>query len=266
MSEELRVHFREGWARFQESRLHAQVVATLLAVGLLWLAALLPIGPSARVRGALLWVTRTDYDFVLKARQTLEWVERRGGWEKAAAGLWADAAARARAWAKLPPAASRTPAGSSAVTGAPAVPAAKATTGAPAALTLPVNGAVLYGFGWLPQSVSREFHNGLDLAAPVGSTVLAVADGTVLRTYTDPKLGGAIEINHGAFLATYAQVDHIQVRPGDRVRSGQLLASVARPTGAEQKMAAHLHLEIRPGAGKAQVDPSNYLSPGGNKP
>ncbi|HEY3363736.1 MAG TPA: M23 family metallopeptidase [Symbiobacteriaceae bacterium] len=246
----------DPWARFRESRLYAQVVVSLVLVGLVWVVTVLPPGPTARVRGALLWTARTDYDFAGKANRASAWAARQGGWAKAASGLWMDGLERFRTWAKLPPAAAA----------APAPAPAPVTAPAPDRLAMPVNGTVLYGFGWLPQAISREFHNGLDLAAPVGSEVTAAGDGKVLRTFKDPKLGGAVEVDHSGLLAIYAQVEHIQVHPGDRVHKGQLLAVVARVAGLEQNLPSHLHFEIRPGAGRAQVDPSQYLGLGGSKP
>ncbi|MGE5676131.1 MAG: peptidoglycan DD-metalloendopeptidase family protein [Mycobacterium leprae] len=238
------------WARFRESRVYIQI---LLAVGLVTvagLAARLPLAPAAKVRQALSWTVSYDYDLRAHATNTAAWARERGGWLPAATGLWSTEIGRVQAWAaRLSPKASDTD-----------TPTASGT------LAMPVSGGVLYGFGWLPPAVSREVHYGLDLAARQGTAVVAMADGNVLRTTTDPVLGTLVEVDHGRLVALYAQLERVSVRQGMQVKRGQQLAVVGQPSGAERGRDSHLHLEVRPAGGKAQVDPAPYLGLGGSKP
>ncbi|MDE2304146.1 MAG: M23 family metallopeptidase [Gammaproteobacteria bacterium] len=100
-----------------------------------------------------------------------------------------------------------------------------------------------------------EFHKGVDIAAPQGTHVDAVAAGLV--TWAGPRsgYGNMVEINHGNGLATrYCHNEKLLVKVGDLVHKGQriaLLGSTGRSTGP------HLHFEVlRNGA---EVNPLPYI-------
>lgn len=124
----------------------------------------------------------------------------------------------------------------------------------------PVDGEhwVSSGFGWRksPFSGDREFHSGVDLAGARGTSVVAAADGMVVRVVKDPALGRAVTLDHGNGLETiYGHLDRVLVRAGQRVARGQgvgLMGSTGkRSTGP------HLHYAVRKD-GK-YVNPRNYL-------
>ncbi|HWI65588.1 MAG TPA: peptidoglycan DD-metalloendopeptidase family protein [Symbiobacteriaceae bacterium] len=251
--EELLKKLREEFGRFRESRLYLQIIA---AVGLVLVAALVsvgPAGPVAKVRQGLAWTVTHDYDFAGRWAGANKWAAGRGGWRPAIVGLWNEQTARVR---KLLP--SKVPA--KVEEPAPVKPAdpAPPVVETPAETTvLPVNGKVLYGYGWLPKG--QEPHAGLDFAAPVGAPVVAIADGTVLRVGTDPAIGGLVEVDHGFAVALYGQVGSIKPKAGEKVKQGQTLATVAKPTGKEGEDGAHLHVEIRATKGGKPVDPAPFL-------
>jgi murein DD-endopeptidase MepM/ murein hydrolase activator NlpD len=88
-------------------------------------------------------------------------------------------------------------------------------------------------------------HAGCDLYAPVGTTVHAITDGTVVRGpvpfYAETY---AIEVDHGDFLARYGEVQGTAfVRQGDHVKAGQPIAKVGRLVGISVP-SAMLHLEL----------------------
>lgn len=101
------------------------------------------------------------------------------------------------------------------------------------------------GFGWRldPLTGARTFHEGMDLAAPVGSAILAAAPGKVIFAGINSNYGLMAEIDHGQGIRTrYAHAHSFFVQPGDLVRSGQQIGAVGnsgRSTGS------HLHFEIR---------------------
>ncbi|HWI50891.1 MAG TPA: M23 family metallopeptidase [Symbiobacteriaceae bacterium] len=233
---------REVLERFRESRLFLQVAASVGLVAVTGLVTVLPAAPVARVRQGLVWTVTHDYDFAGRWAEANRWAGARGGWR--------------RLLTPAPP-----PAVTPTVT--PTVPPAAAPAPAdeaedPATQTvMPVNGRVLYGFGWLPKG--QEPHGGLDLSAAVGAPVVAMHDGTVLRAGTDPAIGGLVEVDHGFVVALYGQVGGVKVRPGDKVKKGQTLATVAKPTGKEGNHGAHLHLEVRASRGGKTVDPAPFL-------
>ena len=104
-------------------------------------------------------------------------------------------------------------------------------------------------------------HQGVDVSAEAGSEVCALAAGTVEAIYTADVLQGTqIVLNHGDGLTSeYHYVEPVDgLKVGDTVIAGQVIATVAEPTGAEYKDGAHLHLEVFE-SGK-NVDPAKYLT------
>lgn len=101
----------------------------------------------------------------------------------------------------------------------------------------------------------RRHHDGIDLAAPVGATIRAIADGQVM--YADPHggYGKYIVIRHlNGFTSHYGHCDRMDVAPGSQVVAGQIIGTVGN-SGAST--GPHLHFEIRKD-GTAQ-DPERYL-------
>jgi murein DD-endopeptidase MepM/ murein hydrolase activator NlpD len=98
-------------------------------------------------------------------------------------------------------------------------------------------------------------HRGVDLAAPSGDAIYAMAAGTVLHSGRMGSYGKMVVIDHGqGFSSVYAHASRSLVDVGQKVRSGQkvaLVGSTGRSTGP------HLHFEIRYN-GKA-VDPEGYI-------
>ena len=100
-----------------------------------------------------------------------------------------------------------------------------------------------------------KHHEGIDLAAPKGAAIRAVADGVVV--YADPyeKYGNLIVIQHQRGMSThYGHCDTMAVRPGQRVEAGRVIGTVGatgRVTGP------HLHFEVRQ-SGEA-LDPLQLL-------
>lgn len=86
-------------------------------------------------------------------------------------------------------------------------------------------------------------HNGVDLIAPQGDPVLAVADGTVTDVVTSRKgLGNVVEITHpGGYVTRYAHLADITVSRGQKVHRGRKIASVGI---SGNTFAPHLHFEL----------------------
>jgi murein DD-endopeptidase MepM/ murein hydrolase activator NlpD len=107
-----------------------------------------------------------------------------------------------------------------------------------------------------PIGKGHAFHRGIDLAAPVGTPVYAVAAGTVIRASSDRTYGNVVVINHhNGYKTLYAHNSKLQVKAGERVKAGQQIAKVGstgRSTGP------HLHFEIH--SSGQRVDPGPYLA------
>lgn len=100
-------------------------------------------------------------------------------------------------------------------------------------------GARRFGSG---RSGGRK-HGGIDLYAPVGSTVRAMADGKVIQVYLFYAGTWVIEVDHGTFIARYGEVSKasILVKAKEEVKRGQKLAGVGKLSGISFSM---LHLEM----------------------
>jgi len=241
----------EALERLRKSRLHVQLVCTAVLVVAGWVADALPEGPWRRVSAGLEWVVTTDTDFAGQARRWNDWATAQGGWAEAAAGLWEQGVHLARAHLGL---------------GAPTAPDGPAARDPAQTPLPPVEGKLLWGYGYLPAGVGEGFHYGIDLLAPVGTPVAAVLNGTVVAVRTDRDHGQLVEVRHGPVIAVYAQVEGVLVHAGDEVARGQALAAVARAQGVEESLPPHLHFALRPAAGSEPVDPVSFLGLGGTEP
>ena len=118
------------------------------------------------------------------------------------------------------------------------------------------------GFGMRKNPVTGNvrLHEGVDLAAPLGTEVYAAGDGTVTETGYDPVYGNYIIIKHGGDWASlYGHLQRVGITLRSSVKSGMLIGWVGS-TG--QSTGPHLHFELRQN-GKAQ-DPDKFLFlPGG---
>ncbi len=101
-----------------------------------------------------------------------------------------------------------------------------------------------------------HFHDGLDIAAPVGTPVVAMAAGRVILAGRVADGAVVVMIDHGERIETlYGHLEPaLVVRVGDRVAAGQLLGTVGL-TG--HTTGPHLHLELWHGA--KPIDPLTVL-------
>lgn len=101
-----------------------------------------------------------------------------------------------------------------------------------------------------------QFHNGLDIAAPSGSPILAAYDGDVVAASYSPTMGNYVMINHGDGLYTiYMHASALYVSKGQSVVRGEKIAAIGstgRSTGP------HLHFSVR--LNGSYVSPWNYVS------
>ena len=94
-----------------------------------------------------------------------------------------------------------------------------------------------------PAQTRTTFHSGIDIPADQGTVILAAADGTVTETGFDAEKGNYLILDHGDGLTTmYAHCRNLDVKEGDTVRSGEMIAAVGS-TGLST--GPHLHFEVR---------------------
>ena len=101
------------------------------------------------------------------------------------------------------------------------------------------------------------YHNGIDLAAEVGTPALAVADGEIQTVGYDDLNGNYIRVMHeNSTVAAYAHLSAVadEVAPGAQVNRGQVIA-LTGVTGAAT--GPHLHFGVQ--VGSIWVNPGPYL-------
>ena len=105
----------------------------------------------------------------------------------------------------------------------------------------------------------ETMHTGVDLIAPQGDPVFAVADGTVTDVVTSRKgHGNVVEITHaGGYVTRYGHLADVKVSKGQRVSRGKRIASVGI---SGNTFAPHLHFEMLKDG--EYVDPAAYFFAG----
>jgi murein DD-endopeptidase MepM/ murein hydrolase activator NlpD len=169
-----------------------------------------------------------------------------------------------------------TPAGGHAAAAGAALPAAEAPLTARPLGTVPADhdaavasdavaqliggdeGRVTSGFGLRHDPITGRtaFHGGIDVAAPRGSAIHAVAGGEVVFSGRRGRAGNVVDVRDGDMISTYAHVQRALVRAGQKVAAGDVLATVGstgRSTGP------HVHFAVtREGQ---TIDPAALLEP-----
>jgi murein DD-endopeptidase MepM/ murein hydrolase activator NlpD len=125
--------------------------------------------------------------------------------------------------------------------------AARAAPGAPLpALVYPILGSKLsshFGKRVHPRLRYLRHHDGIDLAAPSGAQIRAMAPGMVIYADKHFGYGNFVVIKHDGELTThYGHCEKIFVRPGEVVPAGAVIGTVGE-TGVAT--GPHLHLEVR---------------------
>ena len=112
-----------------------------------------------------------------------------------------------------------------------------------------------YGMRTHPTLGVKMMHNGIDMASPQGSPILAAADGTVIAASYSASMGNYIMIDHGSDIITvYMHASSLSVSSGQEVSAGDRIGSVGstgRSTGP------HLHFGVRKNG--AYINPWSYL-------
>ncbi|UMZ75175.1 Murein DD-endopeptidase MepM [Natranaerofaba carboxydovora] len=121
----------------------------------------------------------------------------------------------------------------------------------------PVEGRISSSFGYRnsPITGARQFHDGIDIAAPHRTPVKAAANGRVQYASYRSGYGNLIVINHGYGYEThYAHLASFDVDRGEEVEKGEVIGFVGN-TG--NSTGPHLHFEIH--VNNSPVDPKEYL-------
>lgn len=140
-----------------------------------------------------------------------------------------------------------------------ALPSSVAVAGpiarSPGAFLWPVKGNIVRRFG---PGGSGERNDGIKIAVPMDTPILAAADGTVAYVGSAiPALGGLVIVKHGGNLATvYGHASQLLVQRGQAVKRGQTIALSGKSGFADRP---EVHFEVR--QGRTPVDPLIKLPP-----
>lgn len=106
---------------------------------------------------------------------------------------------------------------------------------------------------------SKGYHTGVDFAVPVGTDVLAAADGVIEHANWGAAYGTQLVQKVDGGWVIYAHLSKALVKPGDKVKKGQHIGESGN-TG--NSSGPHLHFEMRDNirwsAGK-DIDPAKVL-------
>jgi len=113
-----------------------------------------------------------------------------------------------------------------------------------------------YGFREQPTAGASTYHQGVDLAAPRNTPIVASRGGTVTGVNNSSGLGLYVTINHGdGFSSVYAHMEYASVSAGQTVSAGQQIGGVGKSGIAT---GYHLHFAILNNG--AYVNPAAYVS------
>ncbi|HPF71072.1 MAG TPA: peptidoglycan DD-metalloendopeptidase family protein [Candidatus Krumholzibacteria bacterium] len=141
--------------------------------------------------------------------------------------------------------------------GALAAPATGELAANAGRLEWPVQGELLRPFGRSvhPRFKTVTLNNGINIGAPAGTPVAAVAGGTVEFSDRLPGFGQCVILDHGdGYYTLYAHLAQVYVAKGAAVARGQVIAEVGRPGPGED---AQLYFEVR--HGRTPLDPADWL-------
>lgn len=102
-----------------------------------------------------------------------------------------------------------------------------------------------FGLRRMPWERHGRLHEGVDIAAPTGKPVVAVADGVITKAGRSPSYGRYVEVRHGEDLVSfYAHLGRIDARAkaGVAVKAGTMLGKIG---SSGTSTGPHLHFEIR---------------------
>ena len=136
----------------------------------------------------------------------------------------------------------------------------------PLKLLLPVSGQLLQGHdlevpAWSDTMADYRTHCGMDIAAQMGASVCAAADGVIAQVWEDPMMGQCIAVQHGGDAVSIYKNLALEmaegIEAGAKVGSGQLLGYVGESAMTELADEPHLHFELT--VAGLQVDPLEYM-------
>lgn len=118
---------------------------------------------------------------------------------------------------------------------------------------MPTKGVWTSGFGYR----WGVLHGGIDIAGPIGTPILAAADGVVIDVGPTAGYGAWVKLRHADGTVTlYGHLNTWSVRVGEQVMAGDQIATMGNRGNST---GPHLHFEVLVG-GSNRIDPVGWLS------
>lgn len=134
---------------------------------------------------------------------------------------------------------------------------------APNQFLMPATGRLSQGFGPASGQFGYTFHNGIDIAAAIGTPIVAAAAGEVIEVNGSGPYGKHVKMRHTldgkTWTTVYAHMNQIDVKRGDSIRQGEPIGEIGN-TG--NSSGPHLHFEIHEGDYQFSASaPGNTIDP-----
>ncbi|MDR1753594.1 MAG: M23 family metallopeptidase [Eubacterium sp.] len=130
---------------------------------------------------------------------------------------------------------------------------------------MPVDGEVINKFsnGELVKSKTLgvwKTHDGIDIAAPLNTPVVAATNGTVTEVFSDPLWGICVVVDHsdGRYGHYYGLDKNVTTSVGQKVNSGDKLGMIGNTAEIEIAEEPHLHFAIK--NNDAWIDPFDFIN------
>lgn len=121
---------------------------------------------------------------------------------------------------------------------------------------LPSRGTLTSAYGWRNLWGKQNFHSGTDIAIAGGTTIMAAAPGTVVKSGMYSSYGNYVVVDHGGGVMTgYAHMSRRSVTVGQQVSTGQKLGEVGSTGNSSGN---HLHFQVF--INGSTTDPMKYFN------
>ena len=125
-------------------------------------------------------------------------------------------------------------------------------------LPWPCDGSVMGRFGKrthpVYKSIEMPFSNGIDIAVAKGAPVNSVFNGEVKKIIVMPGYNKCVLVQHGSFFTFYCKLASVDVKAGDKIKTGQKIGTVDTIDGQTQ-----VHFQLW--EGNKPQDPEKWLRP-----
>lgn len=130
--------------------------------------------------------------------------------------------------------------------------------------TMPSDGEIIneYSDGELVKSQTLNLwqtHDGVDIAAEIGTDIKACAEGQILNIWEDALWGVCVSIDHGDghISSVYGLDANVPVSIGQEIACGDIIGKAGNTAECECKLAPHIHFEVKKDGGF--INPLSFI-------